>query len=137
MAADFRRKQAFEKLVSGMYLGEITRNMLLFLIDSSVLFDGYTSSVLNTHYGFDTSFVSHVEGAKTDDDVREGLIKQLKIDPKHIKDSDIELVRWACGLVAKRASYLAATAIAAIYLHTKETRKETGQERVDVGVDGR
>lgn len=129
------RKQAFEKMVSGMYLGEITRNILLHLVDASELFEGYSSDVLNEHYGFDTEFVSTVEGAKTDDEVTAAIVKFLKIKEKHIRPKDIELVRWAVGLVAHRACYLAATAIAAVVLHT-EPHRDSNDKEIDVGVDG-
>lgn len=60
------RYQAFEKFISGMYLGEITRNILLALIDAApkpLLFNGKASTVLNTHYGLDTAVMSEVEDA--------------------------------------------------------------------------
>ncbi|EPT03115.1 hypothetical protein FOMPIDRAFT_1022483 [Fomitopsis schrenkii] len=60
------RYQAFEKFISGMYLGEITRNILLALIDAApkpLLFNGRASTVLNTHYGLDTAVMSEVEDA--------------------------------------------------------------------------
>ncbi|GBE79133.1 Glucokinase [Sparassis crispa] len=60
------RLQAFEKFISGMYLGEITRNVLLSLIDAAprpLLFNGKSSDVLNAHYGLDTAVMSEVEEA--------------------------------------------------------------------------
>lgn len=123
-------------MVSGMYLGEITRNILLHLIDASLLFDGYSTDVLNEHYGFDTAFVSAVEGAKSDDDVRKAIIDILKVEAKLIKDRDLELIRWASKLVAHRAAYLAATAVAAVVQHTEEHRRKEENETIDVGVDG-
>lgn len=60
------RFQAFEKFISGMYLGEIVRNILLTLIDTapiSLLFEGYSSAELNAHYGIDTAIMSEVEAA--------------------------------------------------------------------------
>jgi hexokinase len=72
--------QAFEKFISGMYLGEITRNALLALIDAAprpLLFGGRASKALNEHYGVDTAFMSAVEeaweGTKEDskEDIRE------------------------------------------------------------------
>ncbi len=134
--ADRSRKQAFEKMVSGMYLGEITRNILLHLIDSNVLFEGYSTEVLNEHYGFDTSFVSAVEGAKTDEDVTKAIVDILKVKRKHIKPRDLELVRWATKLVANRAAYLAATAVAAVVQHTEPNRRAEEKDTIDVGVDG-
>ncbi|WVR05189.1 hypothetical protein IAU60_002201 [Kwoniella sp. DSM 27419] len=132
------RKQAFEKMVSGMYLGEITRNMLLHLIDASVLFDGYSSKILNTHYGFDTAFVSGVEGAKDAEEVKKLISSQLGVESQYIKDQDAEIVQWATRMVSDRACKLAAVAIAAIVLHTGADKVTEGEkdEGVDVGVDG-
>lgn len=58
------RFQAFEKFISGMYLGEVTRNVILSLIDAApkpILFGGKSSEVLNKHYGLDTAIMSEIE----------------------------------------------------------------------------
>lgn len=58
--------QAFEKFISGMYLGEIVRNVMLSLVDATpkpLLFGGQSTAGLNKHYGIDTSFMSAVEEA--------------------------------------------------------------------------
>ncbi|KAF8639769.1 hypothetical protein AX17_001029 [Amanita inopinata Kibby_2008] len=58
--------QAFEKFVSGMYLGEITRNILTALIDAApkpLLFGGKSTATVNGHYGLDTSLMSSLEEA--------------------------------------------------------------------------
>ena len=58
--------QAYEKFISGMYLGEITRNILLALVDAApkpILFDGKATERLNKHYGLDTEMLSLVESA--------------------------------------------------------------------------
>ncbi|KAL7424058.1 hypothetical protein Q5752_001643 [Cryptotrichosporon argae] len=130
------RKQAFEKMVSGMYLGEITRNILLHLIDSSVLFDGLSTPVLNTHYGFDAAFVSAVEGAQTPGDVRETIKSTLGVADDIISDADIEIVQWATRIVSDRAAALSAVAVAAIVQHTGKDKVEHGDAGVDVGIDG-
>ncbi|TRM68496.1 hypothetical protein BD626DRAFT_481894 [Schizophyllum amplum] len=60
------RFQAFEKFISGMYLGEITRNLLLSLVDAvpkPLLFSGVSSATLNAQWGLDTSVMSEVEEA--------------------------------------------------------------------------
>lgn len=49
-----------------MYLGEITRNVLLSLVDASpkpILFGGKSTESLNRHYGLDTAVMSEVEEA--------------------------------------------------------------------------
>jgi hexokinase len=60
------RFQAYEKFISGMYLGEITRNLLLAFVDATpkpILFDGKATERLNKHYGLDTEMLSLVESA--------------------------------------------------------------------------
>ncbi|KAI0029527.1 hexokinase-domain-containing protein [Vararia minispora EC-137] len=65
------RFQAFEKFISGMYLGEITRNIFLSLIDAApkpILFGGKATPQLNKHYGLDTELLSLVEAAWEDEE---------------------------------------------------------------------
>ena len=118
-------------------LGEIVRNMLLYLIDFSVLFGGHSSPALNTHYGFDTALVSEIESAKTDDDVKKVLTVSLGVNPEHIKPEDIQIVRWACRIVSTRAASLSACALAAVVLHTGQAQSTGGDDKIDIGMDGR
>ncbi|TFK29323.1 hexokinase [Coprinopsis marcescibilis] len=56
--------QVFEKFISGMYLGETARQIILSLVDAvpkPILFGGASTGPLNEHYGLDTSFMSKVE----------------------------------------------------------------------------
>jgi len=49
-----------------MYLGEITRNVLLAFVDTApqpILFDGKATERLNKHYGLDTEMLTLVESA--------------------------------------------------------------------------
>jgi hexokinase len=58
------RYQAFEKFISGMYLGEVARNVMLSLIDAApmpILFKGKATKQFNQHYGIDTEILSHIE----------------------------------------------------------------------------
>ena len=58
--------QAYEKFISGMYLGKITCNVLLALVDATpqpILFAGKATERLNKHYGLDTEMLSLVESA--------------------------------------------------------------------------
>lgn len=77
--------QAFEKFVSGMYLGEIVRNILIALIDAapkSVLFGGKTTPTINKHYGVDTSLLSIVEEAWNGNGEIGPVIHFSKFDPE-------------------------------------------------------
>lgn len=54
-------EQAFEKLISGRYLGEIMRVILCELIDEGVLFLGQETYKLEKPYGFETAHLSLME----------------------------------------------------------------------------
>jgi len=56
-------RQLFEKMISGMYLGEIVRLVLCNLTSNGVIFNGKTSPALQTKGKFETSFVSQIEGS--------------------------------------------------------------------------
>ncbi|KAF8182264.1 hexokinase [Mycena galopus ATCC 62051] len=60
-------EQAFEKLTSGLYLGEILRLILCELIDEKVLFLGQDTSQLEIPFGLDTALLSLMESDQTDD----------------------------------------------------------------------
>lgn len=52
---------SFEKMISGMYLGEIVRLLLVKLTEDKLLFDGQTSETLLTPGKFETKFISEIE----------------------------------------------------------------------------
>lgn len=92
---------------------------------------------MNTHYGFDTALVSEIESAKSDEDVKKVLTVSMGINPEYIKPADIEIVRWACRIVTTRAASLSACALAAVVLHTGQAQSKGGDDKVDIGMDGR
>jgi len=142
------KKQAFEKFISGMYLGEILRNLLLSLIDHSppVLFGGESSAELNRHYGVDTAVMSDVESAQTLEQVRDAVVKGLGLPAESVSDADAWTVRWACELIAVRAARLSACAVATILVQTGYARllEDAGTsgaplkegQVLEIGVDG-
>lgn len=124
---------------SSLDLGEISRNILLHFIDSSLLFNGHSSKVLNTHYGYDAEFVSAVEGAKNHEEIGSIIVKYLKVDAEHLTDGCAAIVQWACNVVSGRACALAACAVAAVIQHTGNDKVPEGETDtgVDLGLDGR
>src|SRR6202035_4108393 len=61
------RLQIFEKLISGMYLGEIARNVMVHLIDRGLLFNGLSSPDLNNQWSFETAYMSTIEAEASKD----------------------------------------------------------------------
>jgi hexokinase len=125
------RFQMFEKMISGMYLGEITRNVLLNLVDRSLLFNGYSSNDLNSHYSFETEYMSTIEKDDTDtlERTREVLEESLNLSPTTLTDRQI--VKRVCQMVGLRAARLSAAALSAILSHCNLI--ESG---CNIGIDG-
>lgn len=113
------RTQAFEKMVSWRYIGEIVRNVLLQLIDNSppILFNGLSTDALNSWLGLDTYLVKLVEEAQNVAGIRSVLVEHLGFQPVAISDGDAEVVRKICEVVVTRAAKLAACAIAGAMVH--------------------
>ena len=54
-------KQIFEKMISGMYMGEVTRQVLVDLVRENLIFVGKDTSNLMKHGRFYTKYVSEIE----------------------------------------------------------------------------
>ncbi|PVV02388.1 hypothetical protein BB560_003160 [Smittium megazygosporum] len=124
--------QVFEKMISGMYLGEVIRNVLLWLVDRRVLFGGRSSEVLNEGYSLDTSYVSI---AVADETPQLSEIKNLIEGTLNIPDTTLTdriVFKYACNLVGARAKRLSGAAMCAVLLW----RPELLEKDVTVGIDG-
>jgi hexokinase len=55
------KKQLFEKMISGLYMGELTRIIMMDLVQSGQLFKGIGSTQLGTIHSFDTAYMSRIE----------------------------------------------------------------------------
>ncbi|KAG2362026.1 hexokinase [Suillus spraguei] len=151
------RFQAFEKFISGMYLGEIARNVILSLIDAApkpLLFGGRSSALLNKQWGLDTAVLSEVEDAweglgrfsspeqgspeaQKEERLRriQGvLVHRLELSPPDITLVDADIVRQVCNLIASRAARMSGTAVAAILVHTGRARLWDHGEQSSAGL---
>lgn len=54
-------QQAFEKMIAGLYLGEIFRLVLVDLAETKHIFEGQDISSLRKPYSLDASFLSFIE----------------------------------------------------------------------------
>ncbi|CAL1537485.1 unnamed protein product [Lymnaea stagnalis] len=121
-------KQIYEKMISGMYMGEIARLAIERLRKHNLLFEGEGSYHLATRGRFYTKYVSEIEGDNVDGfKVTKQIFDELDLSTHN--EQDCRLVRHVCSLVSKRAAYLASAGIACLL--NKMNRKE-----VTVGVDG-
>ncbi|NWU90886.1 HXK2 protein, partial [Upupa epops] len=125
-------RQRFEKLISGMYLGEIVRHILLALVEKQLLFHGKPCPKLHTKDIFQTKFLSTIE--------IDGLaLRQVQtiLQDLELKASfeDSVLVREVCQTVSLRAAQLCAAGLAAVVEKMRENRG-LSHLAVTVGVDG-
>jgi len=106
-------EQAFEKLISGRYLGEILRLVICELIDEGVLFLGQETYKLETPYVFETAFLSLMESDPTDE-----LLMVIGIFTHFFAVettlAERQFFRALAMLIGRRAARLSACGIAAI-----------------------
>ncbi|KAG8853575.1 hexokinase A [Serendipita sp. 411] len=123
-------EQAFEKMISGRYLGEIFRLVIMELIDEGVMFLGQNTYKIEKAYSLDTAFLSLMESDPTDE-----LLTIIGIFT-HFYGLETTLeerqfFRSLARLVGRRAARLSACGIAAIV-----RKKGYVEEGCEVGADG-
>lgn len=127
----------FEKMTAGIFLGEIVRNILTYLVDRELLFQGESSPVLNTPYGFDTSYMYVCEGDQSPELNDTRLILEDMMNLSKTSLADREIVKKVCELIGMRAALLVGTAIAAVVQHmTMSTVVWRSNGRADIDDSG-
>lgn len=121
-------KQIYEKLISGMYLGELTRLILVDAIDKGILFDGKKQPILEQKGKFETRFLSEIES----DESRDQFVKARQVISElgiSCSEFDLRVLRYICECVSVRASDLAGAGVASLV-------NKIGRRRMTVGMDG-
>ena len=123
----FPGMQLFEKMISGMYLGELVR---LVIMDLNINGRIFSSKISLDRDSFETAFMSRIERDHSRDlaDTKSVLEDLLKIPSTSLNDR--QLVKTICELVSIRASRLSAAAIGAVI------QKIHRLEGCNVAIDG-
>lgn len=123
-------QQAFEKMVAGLYLGELFRLILVDLHSQPhvEIFPKQDISKLKKPYSLDASFLSDIENDRFENlkETHEEMLKQLDID---CTKPELELIRRVAELIGTRAARLTSCGVAAIC-------KKKGYQTAHVGADG-
>ncbi|OCF32345.1 hexokinase [Kwoniella heveanensis BCC8398] len=123
-------EQSFEKMIAGLYLGEIFRLILCELIDAGDLFLGQNTYKLEKAYAFDTAFLSLMESDITDE-----LLTVIGVFTHFFGvETTLEerqFFKKLAVLIGTRAARLSACGIAAIV-----SKKGYLEEGCAVGADG-
>ncbi|XP_024936236.1 hexokinase type 2 isoform X2 [Cephus cinctus] len=122
------KKQIFEKMISGMYMGELARLVLEKLIDAGLLFNGKCPTNLKKRGKFFTKYVSEIE---SDPKGKYTNCRQVlaELGINNASDQDCENVRYVCSVVSRRAAHLSSAGIATLL-------NKMGENNVTVGIDG-
>uniref|UniRef100_A0A493TSX6 Phosphotransferase n=1 Tax=Anas platyrhynchos platyrhynchos TaxID=8840 RepID=A0A493TSX6_ANAPP len=111
-------KQLFEKMISGMYMGELVRLILVKMAKEGLLFRGkLTSDLRTTGSGW---FFAHE------------ILTKLGLEPSH---EDCLATHRICQIVSTRSANLCGATLAAVLRRIKEN-KGVDRLRSTVGVDG-
>lgn len=121
-------KQLFEKMISGMYMGEVARRIVVQLANNGLMFKGKLSEKFQTPYAFKTKYVSNVESDPKGKNNETKIVLQ-KMGMNEATDEDCEILKLVCTRVSTRAAHLVSAAVATIL--NKIKRPST-----TVGVDG-
>ncbi|XP_048368708.1 hexokinase-2-like isoform X4 [Sphaerodactylus townsendi] len=125
-------KQRFEKMISGMYLGEIVRNILIRFTERGLLFRGRISERLKTRGIFETKFLSQIESDHLALVQVHSILQRLGLESTC---DDRIIVKEVCTVIARRAGQLCGAGMAAVVDKIRENR---GMDflKITVGVDG-
>uniref|UniRef100_A0A8C3V103 Hexokinase-2 n=1 Tax=Catharus ustulatus TaxID=91951 RepID=A0A8C3V103_CATUS len=125
-------KQLFEKMISGMYMGELVRLILVKMAKEGLLFGGRLTPDLLTTGHFETRFVSAIEKEKEGLQKAHEILSKLGLEPSH---EDCLATLRICQIVSTRSASLCGATLAAVLRRIKDNK---GVERLrsTVGVDG-
>ncbi|XP_029141295.1 putative hexokinase HKDC1 isoform X1 [Protobothrops mucrosquamatus] len=125
-------KQLFEKMISGLYLGELVRLILLKMARKNLLFSGKLSTALCTKGKIETRHMAAMEKNKEGLSNTKEILRELGLDPS---EEDCIAVQHVCTIVSFRSANLCAMALAAILTRLRENKK-LARLRTTVGIDG-
>jgi len=110
-------QQAFEKMIAGLYLGELFRLVLVDLHENKEvhMFEGQNIDKLRKAYTLDSSFLSLVEEDPFENLSETGDLFQNKLGITTTRP-ELELIRRLAELIGTRAARLSACGVAAISL---------------------
>ncbi|CAL8249976.1 unnamed protein product [Boreogadus saida] len=125
-------QQLYEKLISGKYMGELVRLVLIKLVNQDLLFNGDASDLLKTRGGFETRYVSQVESDSGDRKQIYNILSTLGLLPSEL---DCDIVHLVCESVSTRSAHMCAAGLAAVINVMRERRSQEAL-KITVGVDG-
>lgn len=129
-ATENAKRQRLEKMVSGLYLGEIARLIFSDLVKRKMLLKGNVFASLTKPGTFKTEYISNIEN---DNSKQLTKIKELliKLGIKNSTYKDRMLIKKICKMIIIRSAYISSAAMAAVILWMDPKLKENHTIAID------
>ena len=121
-------KQIFEKMISGMYMGELVRHVLVDMICEDLMFEDMNTEQLLVKGSFLTKYVSKIEADPVGDYRKCRAVLDV-FGLSEASDEDCSALRYLCECVSRRAGFMASAGITALL-------KKMDYHDVVVAIDG-
>ena len=106
-------QQAFEKMIGGLYLGEVFRLVLVDLHSQGIIFEDKSLHNLMEPYSIDTSTLAEIEYDPFENLIETGDMFNQKFGIE-CTEPELRLIRRLAELIGTRAARLGACGVAAI-----------------------
>uniref|UniRef100_H2ZPF4 Phosphotransferase n=1 Tax=Ciona savignyi TaxID=51511 RepID=H2ZPF4_CIOSA len=120
----------YEKMISGMYMGELVRRIIVDLSAKGELFQKVDEHSILYDGGFSTAFVSQILQPNIDATMTMEYLRSFGVTANI---DDVAKVKKICEAVSVRAAALCAVGVVAV---ARKIEKNRGHVRMVVGVDG-
>merc|ERR1719312_1107468 len=115
-------------MISGMYMGEIVRQVLVDMVWEDLIFTDQNTDRLFEWGGFLSKYVSKIEADPVGDYTKcRKVLTELGMPD--VSDEDCSAVRYICELVSRRAGFMASAGITALL-------KKMDYHDVVIAIDG-
>lgn len=122
------KKQIFEKCISGMYLGEVVRRILVDLMAKGVIFKGHNSQLMTEKGKFLTQYISEVE-SDPPDSFNQGALVMDNMGIRTSNKHDLGCLRYICETISTRSAKLASCALVCLI-------NKMNVKSLVIGIDG-
>ncbi|EDW15714.1 hexokinase type 2 [Drosophila mojavensis] len=122
------KKQIYEKCISGMYMGELVRYILVELMDRDVIFKGVKSQTLQQRGKFDTRFITEIESDEPGK-FRNAAMVMDNLGIRTSNEKDLMCLRYICETISTRSAKLAACGLVCLI-------RKMNVKDLAVGIDG-
>lgn len=122
-------KQLYEKMISGMYMGEIARHLLVQCANEGLILNGQVTEALGKQYGFFTKYLSEIEKDFESNSFENTRQIFQEVGYTDLSEDDMVHIRHICHVASERSAHLSAAGIATLL-------RRINKPNITVAMDG-